>query len=312
MAQERIEGDRGRFGDLEKMIITNRVDPKLKADYLSRQSGGGPRSRATSETSAAKSRVRPHREPVRKPRTVRYTVLTVVYLAVCVGLVWTGWEAGTSYAATHGQGTKGIIYQTSCHGGSFWHPTRVCSGDFIPTDPATLRQGAVIEKVTVHGGHPTAQQLTVSRLSASGDAYALDSDLWLWTGIAAVALLIAFLALTFWPGGVVTVSRRGVHLWSERHKLKRENRKAREAADRARRERREARAAARAAAESDDTAEAGDEDDAVEDDATDDARDDAAEPADDANPVEDDATEEDTAQAGADSPDGDEGDDADR
>lgn len=199
---------RGRFGDLEKKIVTDGINPGGKPDYLT-QRNKRKRMRGLDDPHMVRAN-----EPV--PAVVpqsamRITVLGVVYLIVLAGFVWTGWNAVGSYLGEHGGGTQGRAVATNCAAvdwkqpGSWIYPVSTCTGYFVPTSPAELRQGvAVTDDVTIVGPVKKGQQIDNATMPSMGTTvYVAGWSGWVWWSVVAVVLLLLFLFLTFRRHGVV-------------------------------------------------------------------------------------------------------------
>lgn len=199
---------RGRFGDLEKKIVTDSINPGGKPDYLT-QRNKRKRMRGLDDPHVVRAN-----EPV--PAVVpqsamRITVLGVVYLVVLAGFVWTGWNAVGAYLGEHGGGTQGRAVATSCTAvnwkqpGSWIYPVSTCTGFFVPTSPAELRQGVVVsDDVTIVGPVKKGQEADNATMPSMGNTvYVAGWSGWIWWSVAAVVLLLLFLFLTFRRHGVV-------------------------------------------------------------------------------------------------------------
>jgi len=206
------DDDKGRtnFGDLEKKIVTDSINPGGKPDYLTQRNK---RRRMRGLDDPHMVRGNESVPAVVPPSVLRGSLLGVVYLVVLAGFVWTGWNAVNAYMGTHGGGTEGRAVVTKCSAidwkqpGSWIYPVATCSGFFVPTSPAELRKGvAVTDDVSIVGaGNAKAnQEIDGAHMPATGTTvYVAGWSGWLWWTVVAVVLLLLFLFLTFRRHGVV-------------------------------------------------------------------------------------------------------------
>lgn len=201
---------RTRFGDLEKKIVTDSINPGGKPDYLTQRNK---RKRMRGLDDPHVVRGNESVPGVVPPSVLRGSVLGVVYLVVLAGFVWTGWNAVNMYMGTHGSGAVGRAVVSKCsppnwaQPGTWIYPVSTCSGFFVPTDPAELRKGVVVtDGVTVVGaGNAKAgQEINGAHMpSTATTVYVSGWTGWIWWSVVAVALLLLFLFLTFRRHGVV-------------------------------------------------------------------------------------------------------------
>lgn len=199
---------RGRFGDLEKKIVTDSINPGGKPDYLT-QRNKRKRMRGLDDPHVVRAN---ESVPAVVPQSaMRITVLGVVYLVVLAGFVWTGWNAVGAYLGEHGGGTQGRAVATSCTAvnwkqpGSWIYPVSTCTGYFVPTSPAELRQGVVVsDDVTIVGPVKKGQEADNATMPSMGNTvYVAGWSGWIWWSVVALVLLLLFLFLTFRRHGVV-------------------------------------------------------------------------------------------------------------
>lgn len=199
---------RGRFGDLEKKIVTDSINPGGKPDYLT-QRNKKKRMRGLDDPHMVRAN---ESVPAVVPQSaMRITVLGVVYLVVLAGFVWTGWNAVSSVLGEHGGGTQGRAVATGCtpinwsQPGSWIYPVSTCSGYFVPTSPAELRHGvAATDDVTIVGPATKGQEIENATMPSMGTTvYVAGWSGWIWWSVVAIVLLLLFLFLTFRRHGVV-------------------------------------------------------------------------------------------------------------
>lgn len=211
MSDENDDGKgRKRFGDLEKKIVTDSINPAGKPDYLTRRNT---KKRMRGLDDAHMVRGDESVPAVVPPSVLRGTVLGVVYLVVLAGFVWTGWNAANMYVGTHGGGEVGRTQVSSCSGpawsrpGSWVFPVTTCQGFFVPTSPAAMRKGVVVtDGVTVVGASASdkGKEITGAHMPSTGTTvYAPGWTGWIWWMAAAIVLLLVLLFLTFRRHGVV-------------------------------------------------------------------------------------------------------------
>ena len=211
MSDENDDGKgRTRFGDLEKKIVTDSINPGGKPDYLTQRNT---RRQMRGLDDARMVRGDESVPAVVPPSVLRGTVLGVVYLVVLAGFVWTGWNAVNMYMGTHGSGTVGRAQVSSCSGpawsrpGSWVFPVTTCQGFFVPTSQADMRKGVVVtDGVTVIGASSSdkGKEITGANMPSTGTTvYAPGWNGWIWWTVAAVVLLLLLLFLTFRRHGVV-------------------------------------------------------------------------------------------------------------
>ena len=201
---------RGRFGDLEKKIVTDSINPGGKPDYLTQRNQ---RRRMRGLDDPHMVRGDESVPAVVPPSVLRGSLLGVVYLVVLAGFVWTGWTAVNGYLGTHDGGTEGRAVISKCapidwkQPGSWFYPVATCSGFFAPTSPAELRKGVVVtDGVTIVGaGNAKAgQEIDGAHMPSTGTTvYVAGWSGWIWWTVVAVVLLLVFLYLTFRRHGVV-------------------------------------------------------------------------------------------------------------
>lgn len=211
MSDENDDGKgRTRFGDLEKKIVTDSINPGGKPDYLERRNT---RRRMRGLDDPHMVRGDESVTPVVPPSVLRGTVLGVVYVVVLAGFVWTGWNAVNMYMGASGSGTEGRVQVSSCSSpawsepGSWVFPVTTCQGFFVPTSPAAMREGVVVtDGVTVIGASSASKgkEITGAHMPSTGTTvYAPGWNGWIWWTAAAVVLLLVLLFLTFRRHGVV-------------------------------------------------------------------------------------------------------------
>jgi hypothetical protein len=214
---------RARFGDLEKKIVTDSINPGGKPDYLAQRTKrkqmrglDDPRMVRGDESVPA----------VVPPSVLRGSVLGVVYLVVLAGFVWTGLNAVNMYTGTHGGGTAGRVDIAKCapidwkQPGSWIHPVATCTGFFVPTSQADLRKGiAVTDNVTVIGAPKSSagKEITGAHMPSTGTTvYVSGWTGWIWWSVVALVLLLLLLFLTFRKHGVVPGARAILSARAER------------------------------------------------------------------------------------------------
>lgn len=201
---------RGRFGDLEKKIVTDSINPGGKPDYLTQRNR---RRRQRGLDDPHMVRGNESVPAVVPPSVLRGSLLGVVYLVVLAGFVWTGWTAVNGYLGTHDGGTEGRAVITKCapidwsQPGSWFYPVATCSGFFVPTSPAELRKGVVVTddvSVVGAGNAKPNQEIDGAHMPSTGTTvYVAGWSGWIWWTVVAVVLLLLFLFLTFRRHGVV-------------------------------------------------------------------------------------------------------------
>jgi len=220
------DDDKGRanFGDLEKKIVTDSINPGGKPDYLT-QRNEKKRRRGLDDPSVLRGG--DSVPAVVPPSVMLGTVLGVVYLVVLAGFVWTGYNAVGGIMGANGSGTQGrAVVDQPCSGpswsdpGSWIYPVTTCSGFFVPTSPDQLQKGVVVtDGVTIVGAGDAkkGQEITGATLPSFGStAYAAGYSGWIWWTVAAVVLLALFLFLTFRRHGVVPGARAVLHARAEK------------------------------------------------------------------------------------------------